>query len=74
MQVDREETNKDSDSVRRENTSDDSECDNSSFCKENTPKLMNHSKLNDRVRDLYLSKQLAEVHASRLKENHVLEN
>lgn len=71
MDVDREDSSKDSDSVDQEETSDDS--DDSSFRKENTPVLFNQLRLNDFVRDLGLSKERAEVCASRLKENHMLE-
>jgi len=56
------------------NTSADSVSDGSSFCKESIPILFNQLTLNDLVRDLYLSKQLSELLASRLKENNMLEN
>ena len=46
--------------------------DSSSESKKAAPQKFNQSELNDLVRDLNLSKQAAEILASRLKEKHVL--
>ena len=46
--------------------------DSSTESKKAVPQLFNQSELNDLVRDLNLSKQAAEILASRLSEKHVL--
>jgi len=59
--------------VDLKNTNEDSASDGSSFCKESTPILFNQLTLNDLVRDLYLSKQLSELLASKAQRKYVRE-